>query len=87
MDFNKIANDIMVLQEKLTVYQIRNNKVKDLLTKLVKDYSKLEKNFNKENDDIQKLLIQLEMLYTKRMISYIENVYKEAGDEYGKIEK
>lgn len=83
MDFNKIAKDMFDLQEKLNVYQTRNNKIKDLLTQLVKDYTKIEKKFSKEKDEIQKLIIQLELLYTKRMINYIENIYKEASEEIG----
>lgn len=83
MDFNKIAKDMFDLQEKLNVYQTRNNKTKDLLTQLVKDYTKIEKKFSKEKDEIQKLIIQLELLYTKRMINYIENIYKEASEEIG----
>lgn len=81
MNFNKIAQDMIALQEKLEVYQIRNNKVKELLTFLVKEYSKLEKKYNKETDEIQKLLLQLEMLYTKKMIHYIEDIYREASEE------
>lgn len=83
MDFNKIAKDMFDLQEKLNVYQTRNNKIKDLLTQLVKDYTKIEKKFSKEKDEIQKLIIQLELLYTKRMINYIENIYKEASEGIG----
>lgn len=83
MDFNKIAKDMFDLQEKLNIYQTRNNKIKDLLTQLVKDYTKIEKKLSKEKDEIQKLIIQLELLYTKRMINYIENIYKEASEEIG----
>lgn len=84
MNFNKIAQDMIALQEKLEVYEVRNSKVKDLLTFLVKEYSKLEKKYNKEMNEIQKNLLHLEMLYTKKMIHYIEDIYKEASEELGK---
>ncbi len=84
MNFNKLAQDMIALQEKLEVYEIRNSKVKELLTFLLKEYTKIEKKYNKETDEIQKLFLQLEMLYTKKMIHYIEDIYREASEELGK---
>ena len=47
MDFNKIAQEILELQNKVQAYQIRNNKLKELLTGLLKEHLKLEKKLEK----------------------------------------
>ena len=41
-------------------------------------------NYNKETDEIQKLLLQLEMFYTKKMVQHIEDIYREASEEISK---
>lgn len=76
MDLNKIAKDMMDLQSKLEIYEARNNEVKDLLTRLLKDNIKLEKKLEKETDEIEKLYLQLKILYNKKMIHHIEGIYK-----------
>lgn len=86
MDFNKVAQEILELQNKVQIYQCRNNKLKDLLTELLKENLKLEKKFEKETDELNKLYLQLNMYFTKRMIKNIENVYREASQEYEKKE-
>ena len=86
MDFNKIAQEILELQNKVQAYQIRNNKLKELLTGLLKEYLKLEKKFEKETDELNKLYLQINMYFTKRMINSIENIYKESVQELDKKE-
>lgn len=79
MDFNKVAQEILELQNKMQIYQNRNNKLKELLAELLKENLKLQKKIEKESDELNKLYLQLNMYFNKRMISNIENIYKEAS--------
>lgn len=84
MDFNKIAQDMMDLQEKLEAYKVRNDKLKDLLTQLLKEKIKLDKKFEKETDELNKLYLQLNIYFIKKMIDNIQNIYKESSDALAK---
>ena len=70
----------MMLQEELEIYKIRNDIIKNLLTKLVKENLKLEKKINKTQDELMKLFFQVKLLHVKETIDYIENAIKEASD-------
>lgn len=81
MDFNKIAEEMLELQKKIEIYQIRNNKLKDLLTLMLKELSKLQKKYDKETDELNKMFIQISIIHYKKFIGYLEKIYKDAVED------
>ena len=77
MDFNKITQEIVELQNKVEAYEKQNNKIKVMLNKLCKEKNKLKNKLEKETIELNKLYIQINLYFIDRLISDIEKIYVE----------
>lgn len=65
MDFNKIIEDMKLLQEKVDLYEKKNKTIEDAIIQLDKEINKIEKKIEKETDLINKQVLQLKVLIMK----------------------
>lgn len=69
MNFDKVINNMQELQNKIEVYEKNNKKISDTLLSLEKDISKLEKKLEKEQDEINKHILNIKILLMKDVIN------------------
>lgn len=69
MDFNKIINDMKILQEKVDLYAAKEKNIEEAISSINKDILKLEKKMEKETDEINKEVLNLKILIMKDIIA------------------
>ena len=74
MNFNKIIEDMKGLQEKIDLYTKKEENLKNAISVINKDLSKLEIKKEKETDEINKAILNLRILITKSIINKLNNL-------------
>ena len=74
MNFNKIIEDMKNLQEKIDLYTKKEESLKNAISVINKDLSKLEIKKEKEADEINKAILNLKILITKSIINKLNNL-------------
>lgn len=74
MNFNKIIEDMKNLQEKIDLYTKKEESLKNAISVINKDLSKLEIKKEKETDEINKAILNLRILITKSIINKLNNL-------------
>lgn len=73
MDFNKIIVDMQNLQKKIDEYETRIKIIDENINFIYKDIKKLEKKLEKENDEINKNILNIKILILKNVVFKFEN--------------
>lgn len=68
MDFLKLNNEFLALQERLDKYALQEKKLKEILRKLEKQIAKLEEKKIKEKQETDKIFIDLNIALKKEIL-------------------
>lgn len=74
MDFLKLNKEFLILQEKLDNYTQQEKKIKDTLKKIEKQIIKLEEKKNKETLEIDKMVIDLQIVLKKEILLFLKDL-------------
>ncbi len=72
MDFNKIINNMQDLQSKIEMYELKIKHFDDVVTSLERDIIKLEKKIEKEQNEINRNILNIKILVMKDIIKKID---------------
>ncbi len=68
MDFNKVITNMQELQSKIEVYELKNKNIDDAISSIKKEIIKLEKKCEKEQNEIEKHILNIKILIMKDII-------------------
>lgn len=68
MDFNKVITNMQELQSKIEVYELKNKNIDDAINSIKKEISKLEKKCEKEQNEIEKNVLNIKILIMKEIV-------------------
>ena len=69
MDFDKVINNVQELQQRVEFYEQKNRKIDDAIITIDKDLKKIEKKLEKEEDAINKKVLELKILIMRDVSS------------------
>ena len=69
MNFDKIINDMQLLQAKIKDYEQRDKYIEDVISSINKDILKLEKKKDNSKDEIDTHILSIKILLMKDIVS------------------
>lgn len=69
MNFDKIIKNIEELQSKVEVYELEKNRIDSTINSIKKDIIKLEKKIEKEQNELNKNVLQMKRLIMKDILN------------------
>ena len=68
MDFNKVITNMQELQSKIEVYELKNKNIDEAISSIKKEIIKKEKKCEKEQNEIEKHILNIKILIMKDII-------------------
>ena len=68
MDFNKVITNMQELQAKIEVYELKNKNIDEAISSIKKEIIKLEKKCEKEQNEIEKHILNIKILIMKEVV-------------------
>lgn len=68
MDFNKVITNMQELQSKIKVYELKNKNIDEAINSIKKEINKLEKKREKEQNEIEKNVLNIKILIMKEIV-------------------